>query len=78
MVLDGLSNTCWDHKHHASLPDEALQVAKYIYPLQERHEIEEGQCSIPPWGEGKKNQTEAAEKKKSAVLSVQSDSPFKM
>lgn len=76
MVLDGLSNTCWDHKHHAFLPDEALQVAKYIYPLQERHEIEEGQCSIPLWGE-EKNQTEAAEKKKSAVLSMQSDSLFK-
>jgi len=60
IVLHGLSSTCSDHKHHTYLLDEALQVAKYIYPAQERLEVDRG--SAVSHYELMKNLTETAEK----------------
>ena len=60
VVLHNLSSTHWDHKHHTYLLDEALQVAKYMYPAQERHEVERGSAVLHY--QLRKNQTEVAEK----------------
>lgn len=76
VVLQSLSNTYWDHKHHTYLLDDALQVVKYmypaqVYPAQEMHEAERGSAVLRY--KLRKNQTEVGEKlvcKKIIFLSV--------